>query len=1032
MRRIALLITAATPAALVPPALAETVVDNKRTTPIATSTANNGAANNVRITTNGVIELSSGTAITLDSNNTVDHDGRILINNANGAIGILVQGGRTGTLNVDGAIELVEDLERKDDDKDNDDDGPFAIGSERFGIRVTGGSPFVGNITLEDGAQISIEGNRSAGVSISAPLTGNFDTIGRVFALGNDSTGVSLAGPVTGNVRLGGQIGATGANSSAATITGDVSGRLVVDGSLTTTGYRYSSRPSDTSKLDADDLLQGGSALRIQSNILGGILLDARPADNDSNDDDEDDDGVKDADETTASINAFGAAPAMWIGGDQAVRIGALSSGFGLDIRGGVRSAGVYDGVTGTGLRIGGTAGDVTIDGGMRLSGAVTSSAALANSIALSLDRGAAVSRLVTSGSISAISSSENDSTEARGLSVHSAANLSRLENSGSITAEILGRRGTATAVFDASGTLRTIENTSIISAKVTPKAGETAVGRGIALDLRANTAGVTVRQTANSNDKVTPWLSGDILFGSGAARLELLAGLADGAIEFGTGDDFFRVGQRTIFSGALRNAGGALDVVIDGNVTLTNTESVNLTSLAVGAGGRLAFTLDPVERRNTQLRVSGTASFHNDALIAIRFASKLESAQTFQLIDASQLSFNANEVDLEGGISWLYSARVRSEQGRLFADVTRKSGSQAGVTGERLKAYEAFFAAFDRDAAVRDAVLSRTTREGFLDIYQDFLPDYSGGVFQVLAAGAEATGRTMAESVGAYKSEGLRVWVQQVGYGVQHDAPAFEDYDGSGVGLTGGVETADTPFGAIGVQLSILGADVNHDSDALTDELDSSSTTLGVYWRAELDRFEAAASITGGAVNFESTRSLRDVDTNLTRTATAEWSGVSVSAHLSSGYRLDLGPAYVKPAVALDYFQLNEDERTERGGGDSFNLIVESRTGSQLAATGALNLGWRLDMGHVTWSPELTAGWRQVSGDGANETVARFRSGGQSFTLDAPDLSGGGPVLRAGLHARSRYIDFTLQGGGEQRDDYIAYDARAMLRVKF
>ena len=87
---------------------------------------------------------------------------------------------------------------------------------------------------------------------------------------------------------------------------------------------------------------------------------------------------------------------------------------------------------------------------------------------------------------------------------------------------------------------------------------------------------------------------------------------------------------------------------------------------------------------------------------------------------------------------------------------------------------------------------------------------------------------------------------------------------------------------------------------------------------------------------------------------------------------------------------------------------------------------------GDFRWGPELTAGWRQVSGDGADATTARFVSGGSAFTIASPELSGGGAVVRLALRGQSDYVDFALEGGGEIRDDYEAYDARIVARMVF
>ena len=113
-------------------AQAEQVISNGRTTPISTSTANNGARDDVRIANGGSIAVTSGSAVTLDSSNSVklDAGSKIdMLKAADGATGILANGGNTGDITIGGAITITDAIdEYKDEDKDGDLDGPFAKG----------------------------------------------------------------------------------------------------------------------------------------------------------------------------------------------------------------------------------------------------------------------------------------------------------------------------------------------------------------------------------------------------------------------------------------------------------------------------------------------------------------------------------------------------------------------------------------------------------------------------------------------------------------------------------------------------------------------------------------------------------------------------------------------------------------------------------------------------------------------------------------------------------------------------------------
>ncbi|MGN6690642.1 MAG: autotransporter domain-containing protein, partial [Sphingopyxis sp.] len=316
---------------------AETSISTATTTPVRTSTVKSGAADDVKITSAGSIKPTSGTAVTIDSNNKVTNDGTIQITNSDGATGIFANAGTSGgiTNSASGKIIIDESYAPTDIDKDGDIDGPYAVGTGRTGI-ATGGA-FTGNIV--NSGEITIEGNNSAGIRLGGPLTGNFTNDGKISVLGDNALGVGLQN-VNGNVRLAGTISAVGENATAARLAGNINGALVVQGTLTATGYRYTTPPTDPSKLDADDLLIGGPALSVEGNVTGGIVVAVPPKDTKPEDKDEDKDGIEDAKEGSGSIQSYGSAPALRIGSaNQDITIGAVAgtgTGLGLIIDGGV------------------------------------------------------------------------------------------------------------------------------------------------------------------------------------------------------------------------------------------------------------------------------------------------------------------------------------------------------------------------------------------------------------------------------------------------------------------------------------------------------------------------------------------------------------------------------------------------------------------------------------------------------------------------------------------------------------------------
>jgi hypothetical protein len=1036
------LLAAASPLCLLAGAAqAETLISTTTTTPVATATAANGARDDLKISSTGIVQPTGGTAVTLNSDNKVTNEGSIKIQDANDATGILVIGGTTGGVQSIGSIQIDETTEIKDTDSDGDMDGPFATGARRFGVRVTGPATFHGSV-LQTAGSISIEGNDSAAVSVETAIDGYVRTAGAITVAGDRSFGVHTASTVGGDVAVLSSVSVQGQGSVGVATDGGIGGKLIIGSGVSVTGFRYTTRPTDDviAKLDADDRLMGGPAVRVSGDVFGGVLIDAPPADLDANDTDEDDDGIADLAETLGSVTSYGSAPALQIGAAATnIRLGLGGTGanaYGLNIKGAVQAGGVYDGVAATAVQLGGLGANVTVDGGIRVSGGVSAGAIKAGAIGLRLGSGASAPELRNvGGTISAISTS-TDAVDVRAIQIDSGASLGLLGNSGAIRATINGSKGSATAILDSAGSLRTIENVDLISATIVPSDSTAVTGRAVAIDLRANTAGVTVRQGANASITIIPTITGDVLFGSGAGRLELLAGVMNGAVAFGSGADALVIDGGAKLTGALTDAGGGLTMnIANGRLTTTNLDAINLTSLTIGASGELVLTADPAANKSTQLNVAGVANLAAGAKLGLRFASKLTDPTSFTLVKASTLTAGGLDQSLLGATPWLYKAELRIDtaQNTLLADVRRRTASEAGLNAAEAAAYDAVFANFDRDVGVRDGLLGKTDAASFAALYDQFLPDHSGGLFQALAAASDATGRAIEEEQPLLSKDGLRVWTQEIAVMVKRDLDRASSYDADGFGLAGGVEAPDTSVGTLGLLTSFVNVNVDDIAASASESLGGQVFSAGVYWRESAGGLTANLGLTGGYAALKSTRVVSDATIALSRTTKSDWNGVTFAAHGNLSYQLNAGIFFAKPQVTADYFLLKEDGRTESGGGQAVDLEIDSRSSTQLSAFAGVTIGARFgEESAFVWVPELTAGWRQAAGDGVDVTTARFVAGGPSFNLAAPDLSGGGPVARIGLRGQGEYFDFAVEGGGEFRDDYEAYDGRVVVRFLF
>lgn len=1043
MRLRHVLFAAASPLCLMAGAAqAETAISTATTAPVATATAASGGRDDIRVTSAGSIKpTASGAAITLNSDNSVTNEGTISFQNVNDATAILVRGGTTGQVKNAGTIVVDENTEIKDTDSDGDLDGPFATGSGRYGVRVVGPDTFHGGITQSAGS-ITVEGNDSAAISVETAIDGSINTAGALVATGDRTYGVHATGTVGGDVAILSTVAVQGQGAIGVATDDNVGGKLVLGNSINATGFRYTTRGADTAvaKLDADDLLIGGPAVRVRGDVYGGVVVDAPPADLNKDDADEDDDGVPDAQETTGTVSSFGSAPAIVVGSEsRGVRLGVGGTGanaYGLNIKGTVQGVGVYDGISATGVQLGGLGGNVVVDGGVRVAGTLTASSVKANAVGLRLGAGASTPKiLVEGGSIKAATVS-TDAVDVRGVQIDAGANVEYLGNSGVISAGITGAKGSATAILDASGSLKLIENVNNITAAIAPTDASTVTGKSTALDLRANTSGVTVRQGANSSSTITPTIAGDVLFGSGAARLELLAGVLNGAVAFGSGADTLVIDGDAKMTGALTDAGGGLTVnIAKGRLTATNTDTINLTSLTLGSTGEMVLTADPVGAKSTRLNVAGAANLAAGSKIGLRFTSKLSDPTSFTLIRAGSLTAGALDQSLLGATPWLYKAELRVDQANnsLLADVRRRTASEAGLNSAEAAAYDAVFANFDRDATVRDALLGKTDAAGFAGLYDQFLPDFTGSLFHTLAAASDATNRAIDENDGMMGDEGMRVWTQEIAFLVKRDVDRTTNYDADGFGLAGGVETHVDGLGNLGLATSFVNVNVDDAFASAAESLGGQVFSAGVYWRDTAGGLSASLGLNGGYAALKSTRTLSDPAAGLNKEAKSDWNGWTMAAHAGLSYLADFGRFFVRPQATADYFLLKEDSRIETGGGDAMNLSVDERSSNQLSAFAGVTFGARFGgESAFVWVPELTAGWRQAAGDGVDVTTARFVAGGPAFSIAAPDLSGGGPVLRLALRGQGQYFDFAVEGGGELRDDYEAYDGRVVVRFLF
>ncbi|MES2119662.1 MAG: autotransporter domain-containing protein [Pseudomonadota bacterium] len=941
-----LLASTALAALVAGPAAAETVISTAVTTPVKTSTAND----DLRISSAGSVKVTSGAAVTIDSNDSVKNEGTIAFQGANNSTGILANPNLTGNITNTGAITIDENYTATDADSDGDLDGPFAQGSNRFGIHVLGGGTFTGNVA--NSGAITVEGNQSAGIAIDSPLIGSLNDTGKISVIGDDSFGIRTSDVSAGiTIGAGSVTSVVGKNSIGVLVGGNVGGGVVIGGSISSTGYRNTTPPADTSKLDADDLLQGGSALEVAGNVNTGIVLD-----------------------TGSSVTTTGSTPAVRIGSaTQDLTIGAAGSVFGLNLKGAVAGVGAYSGVSATGVALGGLGKAVNLAGGIVVTGAVQAKAVNADAVGLNVGAGTTAPQIVVAGAVVATGAG-TDATSAQALVIDAGATVNSLTNSGTIAAGRSGTAGTASAIVDKSGTLALITNSGTIGVTDAATLGDKAT----AIDLSANTTGAVVRQIAAATGKPAPLMFGNILFGSGNDTLDIQAGTVSGKVDFGGGSDILSLTGGGAFHGTLANSAGVAATVGTGSVLdVRNPGTVDLASLTTAADASLGVRI--ADAGHTMYQVAGAASFGTGTKILVSLDHVGTAAGTYTIVDAGTLTGAENLSSSVVTLPFLFNSSLTSNAatGQVALKVEIKGSGELGVNAAEATILDAVLDVADKDTGIAAAFLQAADSGSIKNTLQQLLPDFAGGSFEAATKGSRLTAQTLSDP---RRVSGL--WLQEVTWGSRKKIGQSSGYDVSGWGFSGGYGASLGPIGTVGVTAAYM---FGKDS-RLNNELADNHYEAGVYWRGGTGPFTAWARGTAATINFDS---VRNFDATLTagtvsRRAHAKWNGRLYSASGGVAYEMRTGRLDIRPNASVEYYKLTEGAYTETGGGEAFDLTVRERTSNETAANAMLAIGYELlgSNPDEAWARfEIEGGRREILSGALGKTVASYGAN-NPFTL--------------------------------------------------
>jgi hypothetical protein len=1028
-------------------AQADTTVSTATTAPL-----NTASAGNISITADGSITPTTGTAITIDSNNTVTNAGKITLTGINNAAAIDAHAGVTGTIASTGTISNDETYTRTDANGDGVLDGAYALGSNRYGIRTDGA--FTGNIT-NDGA-LTVRGNNSAGILLGGPLTGNFTDSGAVTVTGDNTVGIQT-GNVSGNVTVAGGISMLGGASPGLVLNGNVTGQVVVHGSITTTGYGATSLPSDITKLSAQNLEQGGSAMIVGGNVGGGVLIAAAPASTTDTTVDNDKDGIADASEGTATFITYAAAPAVVIGSSsQATTLGVLQGNTnGLVVNGNVSGVGVYSGITGTGIQVGGFGQPVTINGGIAIGGAVSGNSNGALGTGLHLSSGVTTPSLTVSGILQGNASATAGGSSVA-LQIDAGASLPTITNTGQIAATTTASTGLSTAILDKSNTLNSVTNSGIIL-------GSSTDGTGRAIDVSGRTTGFTYTQAlADPAQTTIPGISGAIMTGSGDDVINISAGLTqskfllgagndqinisgttiaamdaqlgdgddtvtlsdkgvyNGPIDFGAGNNSLTVNSGASFFGKFNNSGPNVAVkVTNGTLAFNTTDTSSMGSLAV-AGGTIGVVVDPSTGAHSLIDVTGATTISAATTLKVSVVNFGVTANPLTVIQSGTLAGSNNLTLSIDALPYLLKGVLvgNDAAGTVGVGVQRKSATELGLRQSEASAYDAVFATIQGNTQLSSLFLGFTDRASTIQRFDEMLPDHQGGVFDVLTQGARALAPTQAATPWAQLGH-VSLYAQQAIWDEHQDANLTPGNGGSGWGLSGGGDVAMGDHSRIGLSLSYIHGSVRDSGD---NEVTANQFGGGVHWLGDFGNVHIAAYGNAGYVSLQEKRFFTGTtDTSAAVfTSVGGWHGIAMAAGGKVSYEAKAGAFYVRPSGELSYNRLTENKHSESGGGTAFDLTVGKRTSDEFAATGlvaaGINLGNTVDPEVTTFRFEVEGGRRQVLSSNLGSTTASF-SGGQNFTLD-PENRRSGWLGNLTASVGSSIFRFFASGQYETRSD--------------
>ncbi len=761
-----------------------------------------------------------------------------------------------------------------------------------------------------------------------------------------------------------------------------------------------------------------------------------------------------------------------------AVQIG---DGGTVDLSGGIHNVGTIGATalnaatTGISIGAGTTASAIVNDGQITAS---STGSTPQTSLGITIAAGADIGSITNTGSITAAITDSKSTTGIAGAVVDQSGTVAAISNTGQITAELIPTTSTLTltgptTAIDVSaaknGTLISQTPSVTFGGQPAPKftgaisgttltvsavasgnlvVGQTLYGPGIAAGtvITADLTGTggtgtytistsqTVSSEALTGAGAPPSITGDVLFGAGTNSFDIQAGTTKGAVTE-------LAGQRDLTLSVATDAGSTA------SVDITKAEGHQVTSLAVGSGGELTARVDPtfaIGASDTtaifdttvhagQSGTDGTATFADGAKIGISL-DNIQTAQSAKYIFVQTGGGGALTVGNLGGTvlensPFLYTAASSSDANNLYVTLTLKTPTELGLNASGTQAFDAVFQALTHDQQLAQAIIAPTTQYGFLQLYNQMLPDQGIGTFESLESATQKISNLAGQTPDAgTRIAGTSAWLQEVNATLKrNDGDTLGETD-KVFGMVGGYETMGAAGGALGVTVAYLNIGGLGTAAPVTSSLVTNIAEVGAYYRRAWGNLRISLRGAGGYAWFNEDRSF--VTTGISETSSGSWNGLFADAHAGAAYEFHVNRFYVRPELSADYLSLNESAHSETGAGPGFDLTIDRRNSERMSGTALLSIGTQY--GHDTWfRPELFGGYRQVFFGNIASTTAAF-TGGDPFTLSPGNVNGGWLVAGFSLKAGTPLSYVAIEGEADIRNNEQQYDVFLSGRTMF